>query len=37
LSNVKILLLLGGVGFEFLGIILIAFPDVVPYGLQFSR
>jgi hypothetical protein len=37
LSNVKIVLLLGGVGFEFLGIILIASPDLVPYGLQFSR
>jgi chromosome segregation ATPase len=30
-------LLIGGASFEFLGIILIAFPDISPYLRQFSR
>lgn len=37
MSITKVFLLLGGAGFEFLGIIFIAFPDLVPYGVQFSR
>ena len=37
MSPLKVSLLWGGAGFEFVGIILLAFPDLVPYGIRFSQ
>ena len=37
MSAIKIGLLIAGAFFEFVGIILIAFPDFSPYFVQFSR
>jgi hypothetical protein len=37
MSAVKIALLIGGAAFEFVGIIFVAFPDFVPYGIRFAQ
>ena len=37
MSAAKIGLLVGGAIFEFLGIIIIVFPDLIPYGRRFSQ
>jgi hypothetical protein len=36
MSAAKIGLLVGGAAFEFLGIIVIVFPDLIPYGIRLS-
>jgi hypothetical protein len=37
MSGAKIGLLVMGAAFEFVGIIVLVFPDLVPYGLRFSQ
>jgi len=37
MSAFRFSLLIGGAFFEFAGIILLAFPDLVPYGVRFSQ